>query len=224
MKQLLQKYKHAWVLLYGFIYLPWFLYLEKHVTRDYYVLHTKLDDLIPFSEYFIIPYFLWFLYVSAAILFFFFKDRQDYYRLCVYLFTGMTLSLIICTVFHNGTDLRPTVDPEKNIFSWMVWKLHQADTSTNIFPSVHVFNSIVIHVSVMKSEHFKNRRFVRMVSFVLAFSICMSTVVLKQHSVVDVMGSILMAYGLYPVVYGHQYLREQGDVRPRRVFTLRRSA
>ena len=135
----------------------------------------------------------------------------------------MTLSLIICTVFHNGTDLRPVVDPEKNIFSWMVWKLHQADTSTNIFPSVHVFNSIVVHVSVMKSEHFKNCHSVRMVSFILAFSICLSTVVLKQHSVVDVMGSMLMAYGLYPVIYGHQFAGERGNVLPRRDFTLRRT-
>lgn len=224
MKQLLQRYRHAWILLYGFIYLPWFLYLERTVTRDYYVLHTKLDDLIPFSEYFIVPYFLWFLYVSAAILFFFFKDRQDYYRLCVYLFIGMTLSLIVCTIFHNGTDLRPVVDPEKNIFSWLVWKLHQADTSTNIFPSVHAFNSIVVHVSIVKSEHFKNHRWVRMGSLILAVSICLSTVVLKQHSVVDVMGSVLMAYGLYPVVYGHSYVGEQRSAHSRRIFTLRRSA
>ena len=29
----LSKYKHAWLLCYGFIYLPWFCYLEKTVTR-----------------------------------------------------------------------------------------------------------------------------------------------------------------------------------------------
>ena len=69
----LKRYSHIWILSYAFIYLPWFSYLEKTVTRDYYVIHTALDDLIPFSEYFIVPYLLWFVYVAGTILFFFFK-------------------------------------------------------------------------------------------------------------------------------------------------------
>ena len=97
----LKRYSHIWILSYAFIYLPWFSYLEKTVTRDYYVIHTALDDLIPFSEYFIVPYLLWFVYVAGTILFFFFKNKQTYYRLCIYLFTGMTLSLVICTIFPN---------------------------------------------------------------------------------------------------------------------------
>ena len=133
----LKRYSHIWILSYAFIYLPWFSYLEKTVTRDYYVIHTALDDLIPFSEYFIVPYLLWFVYVAGTILFFFFKNKQTYYRLCIYLFTGMTLSLVICTIFPNGTDLRTVVDPGKNVFCWMISVLHKADTNTNIFPSIH---------------------------------------------------------------------------------------
>lgn len=72
----LKRYSHIWILSYAFIYLPWFSYLEKTVTRDYYVIHTALDDLIPFSEYFIVPYLLWFVYVAGTILFFFFKNKQ----------------------------------------------------------------------------------------------------------------------------------------------------
>ena len=36
--ELVKKYKHAWVLLYIFIYMPWFMYLEKHVTTHYHVI------------------------------------------------------------------------------------------------------------------------------------------------------------------------------------------
>ena len=49
-------YSHAWVLLYAFIYFPWFTYLERHVTDNYFVIHSIFDDYIPFCEYFIIPY------------------------------------------------------------------------------------------------------------------------------------------------------------------------
>ena len=46
----LKKYKHAWVFLYIFIYMPWFLLLEKHVTTNYHVIQTQFDMWIPFVE------------------------------------------------------------------------------------------------------------------------------------------------------------------------------
>ena len=144
----LSKYKHAWLLCYGFIYLPWFCYLEKTVTRHYHVMHVALDDFIPFNEYFIIPYMMWFLYVAGTIVFFLFRNKEDYYRICTFLFSGMTISLIICTFFHNGTDFRPAIDPGKNIFSGMVAALYQTDTPTNVFPSIHVYNSIGTHIEL----------------------------------------------------------------------------
>lgn len=211
-KQLFHKYKHVWILSYAFIYLPWFLYLEKHVVRDYYVIHTHADDWIPFNEYFIIPYLLWFLYVAGAILYFFFTNKRDYYRLCAYLFTGMTISLLICTIFPNGTDLRPVVDPDKNICSWLVSILHEADTSTNIFPSIHAFNSIGVHIAIIKSESLRKHPIVLHGSLILAILICMATVFLKQHSIIDVAGAGLLAYALYPLVYGPSNADEQQEI------------
>ena len=86
MKQILQKYRHAWVLLYVFLYIPWFFYLERTVTSHYHIIHVALDDYIPFNEYFIIPYLFWFLYVAGTVMYFFFKDKHDFYRLCAFLF------------------------------------------------------------------------------------------------------------------------------------------
>ena len=212
MKQWLNKYKHAWVFLYAFIYLPWFFHLEETVKKGYRVIHTWMDDLIPFNEYFIIPYLLWFVYVGGTVMFFFFKSRQEFYRVCTYLITGMTLCLLICTVFPNGTDLRPTVDPETNVFCWLVSLLHKADTSTNIFPSIHVYNSIAVHVSIVRSQVLGNLRLIRPASLVLALSICLSTVFLKQHSVVDLIGGMLLSYCLYPLAYG----KRQYNLRPRK--------
>ena len=75
MKKLMKKYGHVWILSYGLIYLPWFAALQQNVGKPYHVMHTALDDLIPFNEYFIVPYLLWFLYVAAAIAYFFFTSR-----------------------------------------------------------------------------------------------------------------------------------------------------
>ena len=210
LKKLIKKYGHIWIMAYFAIYLPWFLYLEKHVTTRYHVMHSVVDDWIPFNEYFIIPYFLWFAYIAAVILWFFFTNKEDYYRVCILLFTGMTLSLLICTLFPNGTDFRPYVDPEKNIFAKAVSLLYATDTCTNVFPSIHVYNSVAVHIGIIRSEQFKNNRIVRLISGVLMVSICMSTVFLKQHSISDVAGALLLCGAVYPLVYapGAQRSRE----------------
>ena len=210
LKKLIKKYGHIWIMAYFAIYLPWFLYLEKHVTTRYHVMHSVVDDWIPFNEYFIIPYFLWFAYIAAVILWFFFTNKEDYYRVCILLFTGMTLSLLICTLFPNGTDFRPYVDPEKNIFAKAVSLLYATDTCTNVFPSIHVYNSVAVHIGIFRSEQFKNNRIVRLISGVLMVSICMSTVFLKQHSIIDVAGALLLCGAVYPLVYapGAQRSRE----------------
>lgn len=201
MKNFIKKYGHAWILSYGLIYITWFSYLERSVTTNYNVMHTDLDDYIPFNEYFIIPYLLWFAYVAFSILYFFFTSKSDYYRLCALLFTGMTISLFICTIYPNGTLLRPVLDPDKNIFTRIVAHLYAVDTCTNVFPSIHAFNSIGVHIGIMHSERLRKYKWVHIGSFVLMISICLSTVFLKQHSVIDVIGAILMATVLYPLVY-----------------------
>lgn len=213
MKNIMKKYGHVWVLGYVFIYMPWFLYLEKNVTSDYTVMHVALDDYIPFNEYFIIPYLLWFLYMAAAIMYFFFSNKQDYYRLCAFLFIGMTVSLLVCTFFPNGTDLRISADSSKNLCSRLVALVHAADTSTNVFPSIHAYNSLGVHAAVINSARFKNKLWVRRGSLILMNAICLSTVVLKQHSLIDVFGAMILAYIIYPLVYGTNYVSDEKTIQ-----------
>ena len=201
MKQFLKKYGHVWILSYGIIYLIWFFHLEKTITSGYTVMHSRIDDFIPFCEYFIVPYLLWFLYVAGTVAYFFFTNKQDYYRLCIFLFTGMTLSLLICDLFPNGTNFRPVVDPDKNIFSYLVANLYSVDTCTNVFPSIHVFNSIAVHTAITHNEHLRQNKFIYWGSFILMISICMATVFLKQHSILDVAGACFMAAMIYPFLY-----------------------
>ena len=207
-----RKYKHAWLLLYAFIYLPWFCYLEKTVTRNFHVMHASLDDLIPFNEYFIVPYLLWFLYVGAGIFYFLITSKEDYYKLCIFLFSGMTISLIICTFFRNGTDLRPVIDPDKNIFTALVAYIYRTDTCTNVFPSIHVYNSIGVHIAVARSERLRGHRLIRLGSGLLMISICMATVFLKQHSVIDLIGAVILAYVIYGIVYGYSWSAQDKKV------------
>lgn len=212
MKNFFQKYRHIWTLGYIFIYLPWFLYLERTVTNNYHIMHVAVDDFIPFNEHFIIPYLLWFAYVAAGMAYFFFTDAKDYCKLCIMLFTGMTISLLICTIFPNGTDFRPVINPNKNLCSAIVAFLYSTDTPTNVFPSIHVYNSLCIHIAVCHSVRLKKYRPVKIFSSLLMISICLATVFLKQHSAFDGLGAALMAYVMYHFVYADSFVPDRKEV------------
>ena len=202
MKKIITKYRHALpLIIYGLIYMGWFAHLEKTVTKNYHVIHMAIDDYIPFYEVFVIPYFLWFAYVATVVVYFFFKDRNDYYRTCIFLATGMTVFLIVSTLWPNGHHLRPYTMPRDNIFTRMIIGLYKTDTPTNLWPSIHVYNSIGAHLAVSRSRHFKNHPWIRRGSFVLAVSIILSTMFIKQHSMFDVLTAFGMAAIMYVVVY-----------------------
>lgn len=198
---LIKKYKHAWVFGYILIYMPWFLYLEKHVTSDYHVIHTTIDSKIPFVEYFIVPYLLWFVFIAVTFLYFFFTDVEGFYKLAKLMFTGMTIFLIISTLVPNGVNLRPVYFPRDNIFTDLVKAVYRADTPTNVLPSLHVFNSLSACIAIYDSEALQKHKFISWSAYALTGLIILATVFLKQHSVIDVIAGGLMAYTLYQLVY-----------------------
>ncbi len=197
----IKKYKHIWVFSYILIYMPWFLYLEKHVTSNYHVIHSVIDEKIPFIEYFIVPYFLWFVFIAATFLYFFFTDVDGFYKLAKLMFTGMTIFLIISTLIPNGVNLRPVYFTRDNIFIDMVKMLYRADTPTNVLPSLHVFNSICACIAISHSEKLRKHKLISWSAYALAGLIILATMFLKQHSVIDVMAAVLMSYVIYQFVY-----------------------
>lgn len=206
-KQFILRYRHAWVLLYGFIYMPWFCYLEKHRFSHYYLIHSPLDDYIPFVEYFIVPYLLWFLFIAVTIAYFFFTDKKGYYQLTAFLFTGMTIFLIICTVFPNELNLRPHTFANDTVFTRLVQQLYSTDTPTNVLPSIHVYNSLGAAIAIGHSQALKKHRGIQFASYGLAGLIILSTMFLKQHSVTDVIAAVALAFMIYPLIYVTQTKR-----------------
>lgn len=215
LKQFLIKYKHGIILSYFFVYMIWFIYLEKTITTKFTPIYSKLDDHIPFNEIFIIPYFLWFFYIAITIIFFLFTSKQEFYKCCAYLFTGMTVCLIIYTVWPNGHYLRVNLDSlgRNNLFITLLSNIYKVDTATNVFPSIHVFNSVGAFIAIIKSERLRSIKGIHIFTFVLTLLICMSTVFLKQHSIMDVFGALLLNLIMYVIVYIPAWGKEQKGVK-----------
>ena len=221
-RNIFENWKHLFILSYFAIYLTWFAYLERTVTTHFNAIHVTLDDYIPFCEYFVIPYMLWFAYVAWGVIYSAIHNKQDYYKLCAVLFMGMTVFLVVSTLYPNGHYLRPTYFTHHNIFTMICEWLYSTDTATNLFPSIHVYNSLAIHFFVMNSQALKNKKTVRVTSFVLCSSIIMSTMFIKQHSVFDVVTAFILAFFMYQGVYVRNWVgasdkKERKYTRNRRI-------
>lgn len=209
-RSIYNRYKHGIpMLIYMILYLSWFTLLEKWDVKNYQIIHVSLDDCIPFCEVFVIPYFLWFAYVVGVVVFLLAKNKQDYHKVCTFLCIGMTVFLVISTLWPNGHHLRLNEMPRDNIFTALVSFLWRTDTPTNLWPSIHVFNSMGAHFAVMRSQDIasmKHGKLIRIASGILSVSIILSTVFIKQHSVFDVVTGILMGAILYAIVYHREWL------------------
>lgn len=201
---LIKRYKHAWIIpVYGIFYMMAFTYLEQRTVNHVNIIHLKIDDYIPFCEYFIIPYFLWFAFIAVTVLYFtiFDKEKKEFYSLICSLAIGMTLFLLISYFYPNGQDLRPDVFTRDNIFVDMVKHLYKIDTPTNILPSIHVFNSVAACVAIMTSSNLRKHHFVRYGSLVLTILIILATMFLKQHTIVDVVFAFALNLLCYQLLY-----------------------
>lgn len=109
--------------------------------------------------------------------------------------------LVISTLYPNGHNLRPYYFTHHNMFTALCEWLYSTDTPTNLFPSIHVYNSLGIHFAVMHSSYFKDKKHVQHASLVLCVLIILSTMFIKQHSVFDVSTAFMLAFVMYNVVY-----------------------
>ena len=201
--------KHLWAIsaVYFLFYLLTFFVLEQ-VAVPKYIIHAPLDDLIPFCEWFIFPYFAWFALIAWSLLYFLFHSREDYLRLCFLMYVGMTVCLFIYAVAPNGLELRVELTRD-NWASRLVGALQSMDTPTNVCPSIHVLVTAVINMVVLHSRALKGKVGLKTGVTALAVLICLSTVFLKQHSVIDVFWGLVLAF----VLRGVQLLWEKRKKR-----------
>jgi len=112
----------------------------------------------------------------------------------------MSICFIIYTLFPNGQDLRPTII-DTDIFSRLIKNIYMIDKPTNSNPSMHVLNSIAVHSVVINSKTFKNNYRIKTISLILMTLIITSTVMIKQHSIIDVISAILLSNIIYLLIY-----------------------
>lgn len=178
-------HRYSLALLYLIPFLLGFLILELIDPVPRIILHCFIDDLIPFNEWFVIPYFIWYAWVPVFLLYFMIKDRTAFLHLCFVMFSGCTVCLILYAVLPSGLDLRREITSQ-NICAWIVRTLRMIDPPSNVCPSIHASSTAAVHTAILASSCFKNPKKMRILSWIITSAICISTMFIKQHSFIDV--------------------------------------
>jgi len=192
------KYRHLFLVLFWPVYLSLFIFTEKFVTPVYNV-YSPLDDLIPFCEFFVIPYVLWYALLAFVSLYTLFFDIPSFKKLYWFLSITCIITFSIYIIFPNMQNLRPTEFVRDNIFVDIMKNLYAIDTNTNVCPSIHVIFSLGMLFTMWNSKHF-NSTLWRIAELIIAVSICLATVFLKQHSVIDIFAGVALSFIVLPFV------------------------
>lgn len=210
MKNYIRRYRHAVWLLYLPFYFAAFFLAEKHITSGYWVSYSPLDDKIPFVEEFVVFYLLWFPAIWLVGLYLLFREPDAFRRYIWFIMIGYTVSLIIFFIFPNGQNLRPAVFEQSNVFVAAVKLFYMNDTNTNVLPSMHVIGASAVVFAVFDSEKLR-KTWLRIAAVAAAVLIDASTVLIKQHSILDVWAGLAVSLICYLVVY--QFIRRKQQQR-----------
>lgn len=183
-REWMAEHRYCYALGYLGIFLAAFFVTERLVT-PVYIISCPLDDWIPFQERFIVLYLTWFLLLPASWAYTAVVCKEDFQNLFLIMFGGMTVSIVVYWIFPNGLELRPgTVGP--GICGDLVRMIHAVDTPGNVCPSIHVSSSTAVAAVAFRSQRMKGQKMLLCGIGVLVAGICLSTMFLKQHSVIDV--------------------------------------
>ncbi len=191
-----EEFAHLKYLLFWPLFGLLFMFVERFYPVDYYYpMHCFADDHIPFCEIFVIPYMFWFVYLVGMHIYTLLYDIPSFKRMMRFIILTYSVTILIYFVFPTCQELRPIEFERDNVLTKFMVEFYQFDTNTNVCPSIHVTGSLAV---MFTAFHCKRLNPLQKVGFgITAILICMSTVFLKQHSVLDVLAALpicLIAY------------------------------
>ena len=195
------QFRHLKLLLYWPIYCLLFMFVERFYQVDsYYAMYCPLDDLIPFEEIFVIPYMFWFVFLVGIHIYTLLYDVDAFRKLMYFIITTYSLTIVIYLLFPTCQNLRPVSFERDNVLTRFMAGFYQFDTNTNVCPSIHVIGSLAVLFTAWNCKKLQHPAW--KISFaVTAFLISISTVFLKQHSILDVFAALIVSFIAYPLCF-----------------------
>ena len=192
-----EEFRHLWLLAFWPVFGGLFWLVEVSIPLEAcHEVYCRLDDYIPFVEYFVIPYLLWYVYLIGIHVYTLLYDVDSFRKLMKFVIITYSVTLLIYLIWPNCQMLRPEVFPRDNVFTNVIAGLYAADTNTNVCPSLHVVGSLAV---CFTSWHCRglHGKICRTGFNVAAILISVSTVFMKQHSIIDILAAVALCVPMY---------------------------
>lgn len=197
----------VWQRLRGALWLPAYLAvfaLLEHLPRQqFWSTQLPWDAYIPFCPGFVVFYCLWYFFLVGTGLFLLVRDGGAFGRYMRFLAWTFFLSAAIWFLFPSCQNLRPDQMDDSSVFTALLALLYRIDTNTNVFPSAHVVGAIGAALAIWDWQRPMRHRGCVILASALALLICLSTVLVKQHALLDVAGGIILAAVCGCFIYRH---------------------
>jgi len=154
---------------------------------------TAFDRIVPIIPPFIIIYILSFAFWAFVFFYAANAGKERYYTFWTASMITYGVSLIIYLAIPT-TLVRPDINPHAGPFHYLMNMIFAADAPTNLFPSMHCTASWLCYKSVWKAKTEDGKDAIpvwfQWFALIFAILICISTQVVKQHYIVDVISAI----------------------------------
>lgn len=209
------EYRHLLLLGGWIVYFALYLITENLIPEgSCHLVHNRLDEIIPFTEFFVVFYVYWYIYVAGSLLWYLGRDVDSFRRMQLYIIITQLVAMAIYIIWPSYQDLRPAEMPRNNVFTWILSIIYAADTPTGVMPSLHVAYSLGI-ASVWAKDGRAPKSW-RILAVVLAAIISASTALVKQHSTWDILGALILGVFAETIVFWDYWkakLFKKGDIK-----------
>lgn len=175
--------------------LVWFLgmpilnlnyFLAGKIAKRGHDITISLDNIVPFSPIFVFPYVYWLIYSVIGLILILIKTRKDYIRAFLSIFIGMCICYFVYYIFPTEID-RPIIN-NSDFINRLINFIYYVDKPFNCFPSLHVLKTYFI-MRYTKREYSRIGFYYTQIVGVL---IILSTILIKQHFIVDIFSAIIL--------------------------------
>ncbi len=178
------KFSHLKLLLGWVVYFALYFLTENLIPAEKcHVIHCALDDIIPFCEWFLLPYVFWYGLIVFSLVRFALYDVDSFKKLQTYIIITQVCAMLVYIIYPNCQNLRPAVFPRENFLTDCIGLIYAFDTNTGVCPSLHCAYSIGIASVWLRTKDVS--KLAKTFVAIAALLICLSTMFIKQHSAVD---------------------------------------
>lgn len=159
-------------------------------TKDCWNMSLPIDEQIPFVSWMVAIYLGCYLFWIVNYVMACNRDKHSADQFLVANILGL-LICFICFVFLPCSFPRAEIIG-KNIFDRMVALVYRLDEPVNLFPSLHCYASMMCYLGIKEDSRIPD--WYKTFSYIFAIIVSISTVLVKQHVIVDGIAGVLLAY------------------------------